>query len=70
MSFNICRGTLGSLAMFAAFRRASLFRLPTDMLTVTPHAIFKRVQAAWAVLKDARLCEVVDKLRRHSEPSG
>jgi CelD/BcsL family acetyltransferase involved in cellulose biosynthesis len=46
------------------------FRLLADVITITPHAIFKRVQAAWAVLDDARLGEVVDDLWRHSEPSG
>ncbi len=68
MSFNICRGTL--LAMFAAIRRVSLFRLPTDMLTVTPHAIFKPVHPGRSVLQDARLCEVVNNFGRHSEASG
>jgi hypothetical protein len=47
-------------------RRASLCRLSADMITVTPHAIFKQVQTARAVLNDACLCEVVDDLWRHS----
>jgi hypothetical protein len=56
MSLNICRGTLGSLAMFAAIRRASLFRLPTNVVTVPAHTIFERVQSARAALNDAGLC--------------
>ena len=69
MSFKICRGTLGSLAMFTAMRRASSCRLPADVITVAPHAIFRRVQPTCAVLNDARFCEVVDDLWRHSQPS-
>ena len=36
--------------------------LPANVITVTPHAILKRVQPTWAVLNDAGLCEVVDDL--------
>jgi hypothetical protein len=56
MSFKICRGTLGSSAMFTAIRRASLFRLPTNVITVPAHTIFERVQLARAALNDAGLC--------------
>ena len=52
--------------MLAPIRRVSLCCLLANVIAVTPHAIFKRVQAAWAVLNDARLCEVVDDLWRHS----
>jgi hypothetical protein len=58
----------GSLA--TAVRRASSCFLLADVITVTPHSIFKRVHPACAVLKDARLCEVVDNLWRHSKASG
>jgi hypothetical protein len=37
--------------------------LPANVITVTPYTVFKRVQAPWAVLNDAHLCEVVDDLR-------
>jgi len=59
----------GSLAMFAAIRRASSCLLLADVITVTPYTIFEQVQAAWAVLNDAQLCEIVDDLWRHSQPS-
>ena len=59
-----------SLAMFAAIRRVSLFRLPTDMLTVTPHAIFKPVHPGRPCCRTLRLCEVVNNFGRHSEASG
>jgi hypothetical protein len=46
----------GSLAVFGVMRRASSFCLPADVITVTPHAIFERVQPARAALNDAGLC--------------
>ena len=58
--------TIGSLAMLAAIRRASSFRLLADVIAVTPYTILQRVQPACAVLNDARLSEVVDDLWRHS----
>jgi hypothetical protein len=42
--------------MLAAIRRASLFRLSADVITVTPNTIFQRVQTARAAFNDAGLC--------------
>jgi hypothetical protein len=55
-----------SLATFTAIRRPPSCLLLADVVTVTPYTIFERVQPARAVLNDARLCEVVDDLWRHS----
>jgi hypothetical protein len=56
MSFNVFRGTLGSLAMCTAIRRASSCRLVADVITVTPYTILKRVQPACAALNDTGFC--------------
>ena len=44
----------------AVFATGLAGSLPADVITVTPHTVFKRVHPACAVLKDAPLCEVVD----------
>jgi hypothetical protein len=45
-------------------------RSPANVITVPSYTILQRVQPACAVLKDTHLCEIVDDLWRHSQPSG